>query len=379
MGGSSLVCLGSRMASFTCRGPRTAIAILVAIGQPGCRETGDAGEVDASSTNDPEDTGEATHGEATHGEDSTGDEPSVGWTEVFAAGPELGMLMSVWGTAPDDLVVVGGQQRADGGSDAAMVVHDGMQWQPVALPPGTPWLNWVFGVDGEVWSVGRGGTVLRRRGETWSTIETPTELELWGVWGDSSTSLWVVGGEPIQGPPIMMRWEGDAFSIVDTSFLPEEVRALFKVWGRSANEVYVVGDMGAVAVYDGEAWTMRTNESIAPLFAIWGAEDGAVVTAGGRANARVAHVLETAVEGTTSELPGLSGVWVDASGLATVVGDLGTIARVAPGTLTLEPEVAPTHHLLHATFGFEGGPRFAVGGSFHDPPPKVGIVLRADD
>jgi hypothetical protein len=219
---------------------------------------------------------------------------------------------------------------------------------------------------------------LRRQGDAWSVVETPTQLELWGVWGDSASSLWVVGGEPIQGPPVMLRWDGESFTTVDTTFLPEDVRALFKVWGRAGDEVYAVGDAGAVAVWNGHDWTMRDNESIAPLFAAWAAADGPVMTVGGRANARIAHVLDT-VEGETLALPGLSGVWVDASGHATVVGDLGTIARVVSGSLAAEPEDSPTHHLLHATFGFDDGPRYAVGGSFHSSPPKSGVILRASE
>jgi hypothetical protein len=344
---------------------RSRLLVLLALVQVACGES----PADMSTTQ------AGTTDMATSG--TTEEEPMGGWAEVLAAGPELGMLMSVWGSAPDDIIVVGGQEHADGESTAAMLAFDGAQWQPVDLPPGAPWLNWVFGIDGEVWSVGRGGTVLRREGGAWTLVETPTQLELWGVWGDSATSLWVVGGEPIAGPPVMLRWDGEAFSEVATSFLPEDVRALFKVWGRSADEVVAVGDAGAVVVWNGEAWALRANESIAPLFAAWAAPGDPIVTVGGRANGRIAHVLETVVQGETSTLPGLNGVWVDASGDATVVGDLGTIARVPAGSLTPDPEESPTHHLLHATFGFDGGPRFAVGGSFHAAPPKVGVILRS--
>ena len=293
-----------------------------------------------------------------------------------SGGLELGMFMSVWGAAPDDVTVVGGQDNPPD-SQAVLLTFDGETWLEPELPPGVPWLNWVAGVDDEVWAVGREGTVLRRVDAQWSLEPVPTDAELWGVWGSSLSDVWVVGGDPVLGPPTLLHWDGASWQSMPTPFLEPGVAALFKVWGRSADEVYVVGEDGAVAVFDGMEWTARANDSIAPLFAVWAAPAKNPVAVGGRSSARIVSIEADEAPGVTLSLPGLNGVWVDEAGVATVVGDRGTIGVVQPGQTEVELEDSGTLFLLHATFGFEGGPRYAVGGSFHDPPPKRGIILRS--
>ena len=100
---------------------------------------------------------------------------------------------------------------------------------------------------------------------------------------------------------------------------------------------------------------------------------------GGRANARIARWDGAAWAGVTLPLPGLSGVWVDEAGTATVVGWQGTIATLAPGSLEPAAEESGTVLLLHAVFGFSGGPRFAVGGSLSGAPPWVGVILESPE
>mgnify|MGYP002065501325 CR=1 FL=1 len=74
---------------------------------------------------------------------------------VMDAAPE-GALMSVWGTAADDVWVVGGQP------DAGVVLRgSGDRFIRHELPPGTPMLDWVHGTSpDDVWVAGLAGTLL---------------------------------------------------------------------------------------------------------------------------------------------------------------------------------------------------------------------------
>ena len=87
-------------------------------------------------------------------------------------------------------------------------------------------------------------------------------------------------------------------------------------------------------------------------------------------------MIRIAWSGQTLALPGLNGVWVDPIGGATAVGVQGTIYRIAEGC-ELEQEPSNTNMVLHAVFGFSGGPRYAVGGSLLMPPPFVGVILQS--
>jgi hypothetical protein len=67
---------------------------------------------------------------------------------------------------------------------------------------------------------------------------------------------------------------------------------------------------------------------------------------------------------------------MNGAGEATAVGNTGTIIRLAPGANEGERETSNTSDVLHAVYGFEGGPRFAVGGTLAGAPPFTGVILR---
>ena len=238
---------------------------------------------------------------------TTGD--ASAWEIGLQLGGERGALLSVWGPAPDEVYAVGGQLRSPTDSSGALYRFDGAAWSEQPLPDGTPMLHWIFGVDGDLWTVGRDGAALRREGDGWVTHPTGVDTILWGIWGPGRDQLWTA-----------------------------DLADLISVWGRGPGEHLAVG---------------------------------------GRANGRVARWDGSSWSGETFSVPGLSGVWMDPSGAATVVGMQGSIASLAPGSMELEPQESPTLLLLHAVFGFVDGPRFAVGGSLAGPPPYVGVIVQS--
>ncbi|MBL8969979.1 MAG: hypothetical protein JNK56_05330 [Myxococcales bacterium] len=314
-----------------------------------------------------------TGGSSGASEGTTGAAPA--WEVALQLGDDRGALLSVWGPAPDDVYAVGGQQSSPIDSTGVLYHFDGAAWTEQALPEGTPMLHWVFGVEGDLWAVGRNGATLRREGEAWVAKPSGVTTILWGIWGPSKDLLWTVGGDGVDDAPVLLRWDGAAWA---PEMLPAtgESTGLFKLWGTGASDVTAVGDRGLALHHDGAAWTVQPTGDLADLISVWGRAPDEQLAVGGRANGRLARWDGAAWTGETFGVPGLSGVWMDADGAATVVGMQGTIAELAPGSMVLQPQTSPTLLLLHAVFGFADGTRFAVGGSLAGPPPYVGVIVQ---
>jgi len=316
------------------------------------------------------------------------DEPKPrGWEVGLELDESEGALLSVWGDAADDVWAVGGQPGAvDAGGQATMVHFDGAAWSEHALPASLgdlPMLNWIYGVDGQLVTVGEGGVVLRSAsgaGDDWTLEPTPTDVPLWGVWGPSAEDLWAVGGDatPNSGAPALLHYEGGSWVEVTVPDLDRNCDALFKVWGAGGDEVFAVGDAGIILRYDGVEWTQVPSGVSADLISLWGTGPDDIVAVGGRSNGTVLRWDGEAWSGDTLlGAPGLNGVWVGEDGEATVVGTLGFAARV-PTTNDYEQEQSEAGPLvLHAVFGFDGGERFAVGGTLDRSPPLRGILVQS--
>jgi hypothetical protein len=334
---------------------------------PGAAEQGDdtdsTSEITSTSGSDSSETGTET---------GTEDEA---WAPVAQFGTDTGALMSVWGASPSVLFVVGGQPEAGGGR--VLRGHDD-SWEAESLPAGVAMLNWVYGVDGSVWSVGLGGAIVRRGADgVWTTEASPTDRTLWGVWGASAGELWAVGGDGVSDDPVLLRRDpaGD-WTLAELPELGVDAHALFKVWGTAADDVWIVGDAGAALHWDGVAWTAIPDPAGIDLISVWGSASEGVIAVGGRSNARVVRWVDGAWLGEVAGEPGLNGVWVDPEGGATLVGLQGSIHALAPGGFGLSPEPSGTSMVLHAVFGFAGGPRYAVGGSLLMAPPFVGVIVQ---
>lgn len=340
--------------------------------------TADSAESDEANSSDTDSgSSESTTDEATSSETETGDTGLVEpWQVVHQAGEDQGALMSVWGTSPSEVFAVGGQIQPNTGT---VLRFDGALWIPEELPEGTPMLDWVYGVGERVWAVGRAGAILVREAGVWSSEASPTNKILWGLWGASKDELWAVGGNGTSDVPVLLRRDGasQAWSEVDYPELGVVSHGLFKIWGTGASEVWAVGDRGATLRFDGASWTAHPSEAAIDLISLWGTPSEGIVAAGGRASGHLARVEGEAWIGQGLDTPGLNGIWIDPAGPITVVGNAGTILSVDPGGFEWVEEPSPTPMVLHAVFGFSGGPRFAVGGSLLAPPPYIGVIVES--
>lgn len=296
------------------------------------------------------------------------------WEAAFDASD--GWLLNVGGATTDDLYAVGGHPMG-----GRVQHYDGTAWGPGGPSFGTPLLNWVhaFSAD-DVVMVGSRGAVLRFDGLTWTRDQTPTDHDLWGVWGAASDDLWAVGGNGREeGQATILRWDGVAWTQVEPPALERpQVWAWFKVWGSGPDDVYIVGQRGAVLHWDGAALTELFVGAADDLIAVWGTGPDLVVAVGGRANG-----LISVWDGTTWEthdlapVPGLNGVWMRGP-VAHVGGVLGTLGSFDTRSGELDLVDVETQMDFHAMYGV-GNRLMAVGGNFRAVNgPYEGIALQRE-
>lgn len=314
-----------------------------------------------------------------------------GWTVAVELETDRGALLSAWGPEPDDIWAVGGQPgEVDAGGRATLLHFDGDDWSDAALggdlDANTPMLNWIYGVDGTLVTVGEGGVILRSAagdGGDWQVEASPTDLPLWGVWGAAADDLWAVGGDatPGTGNPVLLHRDAGGWARVDVPTLDRDCDALFKVWG-AGDRVFAVGDAGVILGRDPDTgvWAQVSSGTTSDLISLWGTGPDDMVAVGGRSNGTLLRWNgERWSGGTLGGAPGLNGVWVDAGGRAHVVGTRGYAAHVeAGGAEPIELDSGAVPLVLHAVFGFgEGDEKVAVGGTLDRSPPLEGVLISA--
>jgi photosystem II stability/assembly factor-like uncharacterized protein len=290
------------------------------------------------------------------------------WEKAFDAEP-VGWLLNVSGPSGDDLYAVGGTP------DQGAIMHfDGEGWSPLDTGLDYPLLNWVhpFAED-DIVMVGNEGTVIRLDGQSWSKQPTPTDQDLWGVWGASPDDLWAVGGNGRQeGQATILRYDGSSWSEVQVPDLERaNVFAFFKVWGTSADNLWIVGQRGAILHWDGNELVPQGSGTGKDMISLWGTGPDHVVAVGGRSNG-IAAVWDGS-SWTSQELvcdeqsgipaPGINGVWMGDPDTAHLVGVEGVAVELDPNTFECSQQFLPTDKDLHAVFGDDEGRMTAVGGN----------------
>lgn len=211
-------------------------------------------------------------------------------------------LLSVGGTGPDDVWLVGAQPSV---TEPAVALHfDGDVWTTVDTGV-LHALWWVHAFeDGPTFIAGGGATVLRVEDGVVERTPTPPFFgnTVYGVWGASPDDVWAVGGFAGRAG-FIWHWDGTRWT---EATLPEdlprdgvEIPGLFKVWGRSSDDVWAVGGLGTVLHWDGQSWRNVPSGTRAPLFTVAGdAEE--IVAVGGSADG---VVLRGGIDGFVDDTP----------------------------------------------------------------------------
>ncbi len=304
--------------------------------------------------------------------------PTAVWEEAFDTS-SAGALSGVWGIAPDDVWIVGGVTE-----QGEAYHYDGTAWSAVAIPEGVGLLVWVYGfASDDVWAVGVDGAGAHWDGATWSVVDFGTTEDLWGIFGFSRDDLWLVGGDPDEGDPLIIRYDGSTATVVPVA--PEEnprgARSLFKVWG-IGGELYITGQTGTLLYWDGAAWRFQSGGSEAnqDFVSLWGTDTDHIVAVGGRGNGRIATWDGSAwTTISPSGVGGLNAVTM-VSPTETVVGGVnGYVGSFDPTTGILTDEGFLTFDDIHAAWYDGAGTTWAVGGHFLEPFTGVAYSRRVGD
>ncbi|MEZ4338424.1 MAG: hypothetical protein R3B82_17520 [Sandaracinaceae bacterium] len=300
--------------------------------------------------------------------------PDTTWAPWWDASE--GWVMNVGGPAADDLYAVGGSLAS------GRITHfDGERATPMTIPA-VPLVNWVHAAGPtDLHAVGNEGTLLHYDGSTWTSVTSPTDQDLWGIWGAAPNDVWAVGGSArlADGVPTLLHYDGSAWTSVEIPPLtPSGVRALFKVWGSSATDVYAVGQIGVMIHYDGASWTEVRTGAADDLVAIWGTGPDDILAVGGRSNGVIAYFDGTEWHSRfVTPLPGLNGVWMRERGVAHVAGLRGFLGVYHADTDEVVEEVVDERLDFHALYGVDGR-LHAVGGNLAVPSDATGVAWRRE-
>jgi len=277
-------------------------------------------------------------------------------------------LLSVSGTGPDDVWAVGADPAAD--QRGPLVLHyDGGKWQRLdSRATGDLWWVSVEPIAGSFYMSGEGGLILKADAETRSItrVDTPTDALLYGVWGSAANDLWAVGGDA-EDAGVVLHDDGSGFAVQDLSgVVSGGLPTLFKVWGRSASEVYAVGLRGTILRWSGSAWSQVQSNSTRPLFTVHG-NQSQVFAVGGFIDGAILELVGDAFEDRTpANAPQLNGVFAPAQGLPAAAGRELSLARRTAAGWSVEQRQEGSILDFHATWVDPEGGVWAVGGDLSD-------------
>lgn len=153
-------------------------------------------------------------------------------------------------------------------------------WCWVALRPTSNAMLDVFGLgSNHVWAVGAGGTILEwNEGVVRGVSGALPGINFVSIHGSAADELWVVGLDgplSLEGtertPAAILRWDGTHFSEIPIAALGDRLPR--DIWVRNETDVWVVGDRGLVARWNGSAWTLLDASTGADFVTVWGQGD----------------------------------------------------------------------------------------------------------
>ncbi len=190
------------------------------------------------------------------------------WTRQSNAGERYDSGgVGVWGSGARDVWVAGGYG----------LVHrwDGAAWQSVHTAragAGDPFavffrgaITDVWGHEGTTWFVGEAtqeaGTIVRRAPDGTVTASVAGPGNLHSVWGSGANDVWAVGEAGA-----IVHWDGTRWA----PFASGTTQRLNSVWGSGPTNVWAVGEMGTILRWRGRAWEAVTSPTTRTLRGVWG-------------------------------------------------------------------------------------------------------------
>jgi hypothetical protein len=300
---------------------------------------------------------------------------------AFVARSESAALIGVHGTASNDVWVSG----ADDGKGPVVLHFDGDTWERLETGVrGDLW--WVHAVeDGPVFFGGSDALLLRYRSGAFERLHTPGlgKHTVFGVWSAGPDDVYVVGSAAGRNG-FIWHYDGERFTDVPLpADMPvdaaRDTPGLFKVWGSSPSDVWVVGASGVVlhgAAREGFEVVRSGGQEI--LFTVHASGDQVAVVGGTSDGFVLEGGLGGLSEHTPSGAPLLQGVCVAKDGTVWAVGFGGSVYRQRGGDFEavdtgLDFRAAES---LHTVWVDPDGGIWAAGGDVLTPELDQGLLIR---
>ncbi len=284
-----------------------------------------------------------------------------------------GALLGVWGTGADDVWTVG----ADAGEGPWVLRFDGTRWTRFDTGQrGTLWWVSTASPTADVWMVGETGLALRydRAEDRFTRIEgvpatvalygvLPIGNDVWAVGGDDRGRIYRLDGERLDGGAFVEESLGD--------IVPER---LFKVWGRSSDDLWAVGLDGTILRRKDGTWNPVPSPLDDRLTTVHG-NATLTVAVGGFASGQALELDDVVTDISPESAKAMNGVWVSPDGTVVTVGVEGTVLE-RRGSLWRAPADLPeTLDDYHAVYVDPDGGVWAVGGFIVVEPQRRGMLL----
>jgi hypothetical protein len=116
----------------------------------------------------------------------------------------------------------------------------------------------------EAWAVGDGGTIVHWTGTTWETLTSPTNLALYTIQMENSTSGWAAGGSDETG--VVLNMNGSTWSVWDNYLfgmngeIQQSINAtIYSISLGNSTAAWGCGSNGFVMYWSGNEWSCSTN------------------------------------------------------------------------------------------------------------------------
>ncbi len=214
-------------------------------------------------------------------------------------------------------------------SGVGRVWHSAFAGAGINAHAGAPAADAYYAIHGvgpqDVWAcgeVGGDGIVSHwHHMHGWETLPNAsfTGEPLRGIWVNTHTDVWVVGGS---GTGLVFQWDGSSWTTNTPAGPPSELHAVHGV----GSIVYVVGDSGEVYRWDGAVWADRSTGAAVDLRGVHAIDANTVWVCGASGN--VYYSADGGSSWANTVLGGgaddLFGIWASTDGTdVRVVGDRG--------------------------------------------------------
>ncbi|MFA5056367.1 MAG: S8 family serine peptidase [Dehalococcoidia bacterium] len=139
-------------------------------------------------------------------------------------------------------------------------------------------------------------------GTEWDVTGNTSGYSLRDIWGSSSSDIFAVGTLGT-----ILHYNGSSWSSMESNTLDD----LWSVWGDSSTDVYAVGANGTILNYDGFSWTNMTSTTNDTLQCIWGSNSSNIYAVGYTSTSKgtILHYNGSWNHMSIGDVPPLAGVW----------------------------------------------------------------------